>query len=120
MVPNVPVLEVYYAPTCTPCRLELPVLAESARRGTPLVVVLLTEEGKARRDLAAVSPTLERRAIAARAGRDPREILRAAGDTDGILPFSHVRRADGSICETWRGSLTLERIKALLASCAGR
>ncbi len=116
-----PLLEVYYASSCEPCRLELPVLAEAARRdGVHLVVVILDEEARARRDLAAAGPALDAAAIMPPSARDQRTILREAGDPDGILPYARVRRADGRACGSWRGILTLARIKSLLASCVGR
>ncbi|MDA8229781.1 MAG: hypothetical protein M0006_00415 [Magnetospirillum sp.] len=117
MIPPAPILDVYYASTCVPCRLELPVLAQAVQDGLPVTVVVLTEEARARRELAAVSPGLEAAAVAAPAATDPRATLRAAGDPDGILPFSVARRPDGRACRTWRGSLTLDRIRRLLASC---
>ncbi len=118
MVPPVPVLDVYYASTCAPCRLELPVLAEAVRDGLPVTVVMLTDPARARRELAEASPDLAARAEPAAIAADPRASLRAAGDPDGILPFSRVRGADGVPCRTWRGLLTLERIRALLKGCS--
>jgi hypothetical protein len=121
MIPPLPVLEVYYASTCAPCRLELPALAEAVQDGLPVTIVLLTGEARARRELAAVSPELAARAEPAPQTAGPRAALRAAGDADGILPFSRVRRPDGSTCRTWRGILTLDRIRRLLtADCLGR
>lgn len=116
MTPPVPVLEVYYASTCAPCRLELPVLAQAARNGTPITVIVLSEESRARRELAAAAPELERSASVP-ASTDPRAVLRAAGDTDGILPFARVPTATGGTCRSWRGTLTLDRIRRLLAAC---
>jgi hypothetical protein len=117
-------LDVYYASTCAPCRLELPVLAEAARDGLPVTIVLLTEADRARRELARVSPELANRARVPPSGpeagagpADPRAVLRAAGDPDGILPFAQTRDADGRPCRSWRGLLTLERIRGLLAAC---
>ena len=117
MIPPVPVLEVYFAPTCAPCRLELPVLAEAAKDGLPVTVVLLTDQARARRELAAASPGLAAKAVPAPPGADPRTTLRDAGDPDGILPFSRVRGAEGT-CPSWRGILTLDRIRTLLAGCS--
>ena len=120
MIPPVVVLEVYYASTCAPCRLELPVLAEAVRDGLPITVMMLTDPVRARRELAAASPELAARAQPAGDAAGPRAALRDAGDPDGILPFSRVRGADGTTCRTWRGLLTLERIRTLLAACSGR
>ena len=111
MIAVPPALEVYYAATCAPCRLELPVLAAALREGAPVRVMLLTEEKRARAELAAISPDLAAQAVAAPAGQDPRIILRQAGDADGILPFARTS------CAGWRGTLTLERIRTLLAGC---
>ncbi len=120
MFPPVPVLDVYFAPTCAPCRLELPVLAEAVKDGLPITIVLLTDQPRARRELAAVSPALAARAIPVPPAADPRAALREAGDPDGILPFSRVRAAAGTTCPTWRGMLTLQRIRTLLAGCSTR
>jgi thiol-disulfide isomerase/thioredoxin len=108
-----PVLEVYYASSCEPCRLELPVLAEAARGdGVHLVVVILDEETRARHDLAAAAPALDAAAILPSPAGDQRRILREAGDPDGILPYARARQADGGSCSSWRGILTLARIKS--------
>jgi hypothetical protein len=111
-----PVLYVYYAPYCAPCRLELPQVAEAARQGLAVTVVILEQEEKARRELAEVSPGLAQWAVTAKGG-DPRRTLRDAGDGDGILPYAVARRRDGSSCGSWRGGLTVERIRSLLAAC---
>jgi hypothetical protein len=118
---DAPLLEVYYASSCEPCRLELPVLAEAAHRdGVHLVVVILDEEARARRDLAAAAPALDAAAVMPSPAGDQRRILREAGDPDGILPYARVRQADGRPCSSWRGLLTRARIRSLLASCVGR
>lgn len=123
LAPDGPVLEVYYASTCAPCHAELGVLAAVERTGpdalaAKLVVYLLTDEAIARREVAAASPALAARAIALPADTDQRSMLRAAGDADGILPFARARDANGRVCASWRGMLTLARIKALLGACA--
>ncbi len=117
MVPTPPHLDVYYASTCAPCRLELPVLA--AARGADIRILIVSEEARAREDMAAVSASLAQTARLA-AGRSPRDRLRRAGDDDGILPFTRVARADGSACGAWRGLLTRARILSLLAACRVR
>jgi thiol-disulfide isomerase/thioredoxin len=118
VAPDMPVLDVYYASTCAPCRAELGVLAEVVREGSPkLVIYLLTDETEARAELAAASPHLPASAVALPPGRTEREVLRLAGDADGILPFARMRAADGRLCGMWRGILTGERIRALLKAC---
>ncbi len=120
MIADSPGLEVFYASTCAPCRLELPALAAALQDGLPVTIVLLTETVRARQDLAAVAPELAARAVAAADLTAPRATLRDAGDPDGILPFSRVRRGQGGTCRTWRGLLTLERIRRLLAECSAQ
>jgi len=118
VAPDMPVLDVYYASTCAPCRADLAVLADVVREGHPkLVIYLLSDATEARAELAAASPQLPDLAVAMPTGSTEREVLRLAGDADGILPFARVRAADGRLCGTWRGILTLERIRALLKAC---
>ncbi len=113
-----PMLEVYYAPSCAPCRLELPAVAEFARRdGSRVRVVIVSDETRARIDLGQVSPALAASALVG-SHATPRAALRAAGDGDGILPYARSLAANGKICARWRGGLTLARARALLAACA--
>lgn len=113
-----PVLEVYYAPSCAPCRLELPVLAEFVRRdGAHIRIVILSEEARARRELRAASPQLSANAVVG-SQASPRAILRAAGDNDSILPYARSLGADGKVCAAWRGRLTLEKAWELVSACA--
>ncbi|MEJ0025295.1 MAG: thioredoxin family protein [Rhizomicrobium sp.] len=113
-VPPPPILEVYYSPTCIPCRMELPVLAALDKDGRRLRIVILDQESRARATIGAVSPALERLAIRA-ATQPPRKALLAAGDTDAILPYA--RALAGGTCAAWRGGLTMARARALLAAC---
>jgi hypothetical protein len=111
-------LEVFYAPSCTPCRLELPALAAfAAQDGTRIRVVILSDEARARDELGAVSPRLEATAEA-RSGASPNAVMRAAGNVDGILPFSRAVAPNGETCAKWLGRLTLERARSLVAACA--
>lgn len=113
-----PILEVYYAPSCAPCRLELPAVAEFASQdGARVRIVIVSEEPRARADLTNVSPRLTEDAIA---GREPtpRAILRAAGDHDGILPYARSIASDGRVCAQWRGRLTFATAQKLVAACA--
>jgi thiol-disulfide isomerase/thioredoxin len=113
-----PVLEVFYSPTCTPCRLELPVLAELQRRGeATLRIVILDQEERARSELRAVSERLDGIASGPAAAA-PGDTLRAAGDANGILPYARSVAAGGEVCAKWSGGLTIERAKSLLAACA--
>ncbi len=115
--PDIPVLEVFYASTCEPCHLELPNLAQLVQdTNLRMVIVLLTDEVKARNELQAVSPDLEAVSMPS-SNPDARAALRAAGDADGILPYARLRQADGRLCGSWRGILTAARVKILLASC---
>jgi len=118
--PSPPVLEVYYASTCTPCRLDLPVLADVARtQDATVVIVMLTDPAQARAEFAAVDPGLGALAIPS-VETDQRAVLRAAGDADGILPYALVKTPEGETCASWRGRLTLERVRKLIARCAPR
>jgi hypothetical protein len=112
-----PALEVFYSPTCTPCRLELPALATLAGDGTTIRIVLLDQEERARSELRAVSPVLETAAVGP-SSEAPRDVLRAAGNANGILPFARAVTADEATCATWSGGLTVERARSLLAACA--
>jgi thiol-disulfide isomerase/thioredoxin len=114
-----PVLEVFYSPTCTPCRLELPVLAEVAgRQGIRVRIVILDQEERARSELRAMSAYLDANAIGP-ATDAPGDVLRAAGDDRGILPYARSVSHDGRICSTWSGMLTVSRVKSLIAACVG-
>ena len=105
---DAPILEVYYADTCVPCRHELPVLAAAAR-DTRLVIYVLDRPDHldGLRNLAVVT-----------APADPRTVLRQAGDADGILPYARSVNATGTLCGSWRGILTADRITGLLNACA--
>jgi thiol-disulfide isomerase/thioredoxin len=113
------VLEVFYSPTCAPCRLELPLLADIAGKSeATLRIVILDQEERARTELRAVSPRLD--AIAASPpAASPGDSLRAAGDANGILPYARSLTSDGEVCAKWSGGLTIGRVKSLLAACAG-
>lgn len=114
-----PVLEVFYSSTCTPCRLELPVLAEVSEAGVRVRIFILEQEGRARAELHAVAPQLEGSAIGPSAAT-PGDALRAAGNDRGILPYARSVSAQGEVCATWSGGLTVGRVKSLLAACARR
>ncbi len=112
-----PVLEVFYSPTCAPCRLELPVLAElSGGPGVSVRIVILDQELRARSELREVSASLEARAIGP-ASIAPGDVLRAAGNDRGILPYARTVGSEGRVCSTWSGMLTVGRVKSLLAAC---
>ena len=113
-----PVLEVYYSPTCAPCRLELPVLADLVKTdGNRVRIVILDQEVRARAELRAVSPALEKAAVA-RHGLKPRAVLVAAGNTDSILPFARSLAPGGKVCGRWRGGLTPAKARDLIQACA--
>jgi hypothetical protein len=113
-----PVLEVFYSPSCVPCRLELPVVAEVAgEEGVRARIVILDQEERARAELRAVSSRLE--AIATGPSMaSPGDTLRAAGNANGILPYARGVTADGDVCAQWSGGLTIGRARSLLAACA--
>lgn len=113
-----PVLEVFYSSTCTPCRLELPAVAEvAADKGAQVRIVILELEERARSELRAVSPRLDAIAVGP-AIADPGDALRAAGNPRGILPYARAVTPAGEVCATWSGGLTAQRARSLLAACA--
>jgi hypothetical protein len=113
-----PVLEVFYSPTCAPCRLELPAVASmAADKDARVRIVILDQEERARSELRAVSPQLNTVAIASEPTA-PSDVLRSAGNERGILPYARSISAEGQTCAAWSGGLTVERAKALLAACA--
>ena len=115
--PPPPILEVFYSPTCAPCRVELPILSELvAKDGTRIRIVILDQEARARHDIREVSPLLERQAVRSPDPK-PRAALLAAGDADGILPFARAISPAGAPCATWRGGLTLQRARMLIGAC---
>jgi hypothetical protein len=113
-----PTLEVFYAPSCAPCRLELPVLATFAKNQSGhLRIVIVSDVARARTDLTEISPALAAVTVIA-SSLDARTALRRAGDVDGILPFARSLSANGASCASWRGALTVVRINHLLTACA--
>ena len=115
--PDGPLIEVYYASNCTPCRLELPILAQLAEKETaPIVIVLLTDEKKAREQIAAVSSKLETLAVLP-SGPDSHALLRVAGDAEGILPYARSLHSNGQTCNSWRGLLSVDRVRMMLRAC---
>jgi len=111
-------LEVFYLPTCTPCRLELPAVAEIAGRDSVHVrVIILDDEHRARAELRAVSVRLE--AVAeSKVDEAPNAVLRDAGNDTGILPYARSVASNGAVCAKWSGRLTVARAANLLAACA--
>ena len=112
-----PTVEIYYSPTCAPCRLELPDVAHFARSdGARVRIVILGDEARARDDLRAVSPTLERNAVPA-VDKNPRSALRSAGDADGILPYARAISSDGQVCAQWRGRIGVSTVRSMVSAC---
>src|SRR5579859_5749635 len=113
-----PTLEVFYAPSCAPCRLELPVLARFAKtQDNHLRIVILSEAPRARADLGQGSAALAAVAVTA-SSHDARTVLRQAGDAEAILPFARSLTANRAMCASWRGTLTIARINNMLTACA--
>jgi hypothetical protein len=113
-----PILEVFYSPSCAPCRLELPAIAEIAgAAGTRVRIVILDQEERSRSELRAVTPQLDAIATSPSAA-PPGEALRSAGNERGILPYARSITSDGEPCAKWSGGLTVARAKSLLAACA--
>ncbi len=116
MVPALPHLDVYYASTCAPCRLELPVIAEALAKGTDIRILVVSDLPRARAELSDTAQPLARVARLAD-GSSPRARLRRAGDGAGILPFASAAAAGTASCASWRGILTRDRIVCLPAPC---
>jgi hypothetical protein len=112
-----PTLEVYYSPSCTPCRLELPLVAETVgRQDLRVRIVIVDEEERARMELRAVSPRLDALAES-RAGASPNATLREAGNARSILPYARTVAVNGETCSSWAGGLTKARIDKLRDAC---
>jgi hypothetical protein len=117
-LPVVPpaVLEVFYSPTCAPCRLELPDIARLVAEGAPVRITILDAEARARTELTEVSPSLN--ALATAVTGNPRDRLRAAGNPNGLLPYAgSVSTDSGANCATWAGRLTVSTARRLLTAC---
>lgn len=116
--PDLPVLEVFYSPSCAPCRLELPVVAQiAAGQEARIRIVILDQPARSRNELRAVSPALEAAATDPATGTSPREVLRAAGEDRSILPYARSLTPDGAVCAKWSGGLTLARAQGMLDAC---
>jgi hypothetical protein len=97
--------------------LDLPVLADLVTKdGANVRIVILDQEKRARHDIREASPILARY-IVRRSTAKPGVALLAAGDADGILPYTRVTTLDGAICASWRGGLTLQRARTLMGAC---
>jgi hypothetical protein len=95
----------------------LPVLAQIVeKRNMRLRIVLLDQEKRARGDIQKVSLRLEKLAVPSSV-HPPRQALLSAGDSDGILPFARSVSPSGKTCATWRGGMTMLRVKAMIAAC---
>jgi len=115
--PPPPVLEVYYAPNCAPCQLELPAVAEFAQLpGSRVTMIIVGEEEKAREELRAAHPALEAGAVA-RITERPGDVLREAGSAYGLLPFARVISREGTICAKWSGRLSFPKAYDMVATC---
>jgi thiol-disulfide isomerase/thioredoxin len=116
--PPPPALEIYYSPTCAPCRIELPAILDFAKSdGNRVRIVLLDQQKLAREELREASRGPIPMALVASTG-DARAVLRQAGDSDAILPYARAIAPNGKMCSQWRGLLTLSRAYALVAKCA--
>ena len=114
-----PVLEVFYSPSCAPCRLELPVVTEFAKQdGARVRIVIVDQEALARRELRAASGQLETGAVT-RTNAFPGATLREAGDRYAILPYARSLGGNATVCARWGGRLTVAKARELVAACPG-
>lgn len=117
MITPPPHLDVYYASTCAPCRLELPAILGAINDGKDVRLLIVSEPARATADLKATSSRLLK-VMSPAQGSNPRDRLRRVGDADGILPFTRSVSAKGNVCAIWRGTLTRWRIRDLLSRCS--
>jgi hypothetical protein len=111
-----PTLEIYYAQSCAPCRLELPAISELVQKEhAPVHFFVLDGGPESRRTLGAAAPGATITDAASRGGE--RKVLAAAGDTDAILPYARAVGLRGELCAAWRGRLTVSVGVRLLAQC---
>jgi hypothetical protein len=118
--PEIPVrtiLQVFYSASCKACSAELPVLAKvQADAVVDLVIIVLGDRDKGYAALKQASPRLVEIATAASASTEG-DLLRAAGNATGKLPYARTLLSTGLVCQTWEGGLTTGVLDRMLESC---
>jgi hypothetical protein len=111
------VLQVFYSATCNACSAELPVLAKVQEdNAVDLVIIVLGDRDKGYAALKQASPRLVEIATAASVSTES-DILRAAGNATGKLPYARTLLSTGLVCQTWEGGLTTGVLDRMLESC---
>lgn len=110
-------MQVFYAVHCKACGAELPVLAKVREDdAVDLVIIVLGDRDKAYAALKQASPRLVEIATAA-STREEQDVLRAAGNATGKLPYARTLLSTGLVCQTWDGGLTTGVLDRMLESC---
>lgn len=111
------ILQVFYASDCKACGAELPVLAKVQQdNAVDLVIIVLGDRDKGYAALKQASSRLVEIATAASAREEP-DVLRAAGNATGKLPYARTLLSTGLVCQTWDGGLTTGVLDRMLESC---
>jgi thiol-disulfide isomerase/thioredoxin len=105
-----PALILFWRSDCAPCRKELAMLPAlvAAHPDLPIAVIALRDE----KIPAGLPPTVQF-SLAANADA----MLASFGNVRHTLPFSAMRRADGTICATHTGLLGRDRVNQWVQSC---
>ena len=111
-----PLLINFWSADCAPCLAELPLLQALADEPGRWRVLLVTADAPA--DAARAMQRVGVALPVVRGGKGLAALMRAAGNTRGVLPFT-VLMADGRLCANHAGALDAQSLAALLASCPG-
>lgn len=111
------ILQVFYSAGCRQCDPELPLLAKVMEdNAVDLVITVLGDRDKGYAELRKASPRLVEIATAA-SSHEERDLLRAAGNANGKLPYARTLLSTGVACQTWQGGLTPGVLDRMLESC---
>lgn len=111
------ILQVFYSADCKACDGELPVLAKVQEdNAVDLVIIVLGDRDKGYATLKQASPRLVEIATAA-STREEQDVLRAAGNITGKLPYARTLLSTGLVCQRWDGGLTTGVLDRMLESC---
>jgi hypothetical protein len=111
------ILQVFYSAGCKACGDELQALAKVQEdNAVDLVIIVLGDRDKGYAELKKASPRLVEIATAASASAEA-DIMRAAGNPTGKLPYARTLLSTGPVCQTWQGGLTTGILDRMLESC---